>query len=156
MQWRATGFPRHPVFCPGVVPLRAAQGSHEKQAAAEGAAGTGEEGAIQVFSARQGAQTLLGAVGRLQFEIVAHRLSAEYNVDAVYDNVDIYTARWLSYPDEATRKKFEKDEAMSLAQDVDENPVFLSSNKYNLKLTLERWPTIDFHATREHGERLGS
>jgi peptide chain release factor 3 len=114
----------------------------------------GEEGAIQVLTARQGAQTLLGAVGRLQFEIVAHRLSAEYNVDAVYDNVDIYTARWLTYPDEATRKKFEKDELMSLARDVDDNPVFLSSNKYNLKLTVERWPTIGFHATREHGERL--
>jgi len=115
----------------------------------------GEEGAIQVITARQGAQTLLGAVGRLQFEIVAHRLSAEYNVDALYDNVDIYTARWLTYPDEATRKKFEKEEAMSLAKDVDGNPVFLSSNKYNLKLTVERWPTIGFHATREHGERLG-
>ncbi len=114
----------------------------------------GEEGAIQVLTARQGAQTLLGAVGRLQFEIVAHRLSSEYNVDALYDNVDIYTARWLTYPDEVTRKKFEKDEAMSLAKDVDDNPVFLSSNKYNLKLTLERWPTIGFHATREHGERL--
>jgi len=114
----------------------------------------GEEGAIQVLTARQGAQTLLGAVGRLQFEIVAHRLSAEYNVDALYDNVDIYTARWLTYPDEPTRKKFEKDEAMSLAKDVDDNPVFLSSNKYNLKLTLERWPTIGFHATREHGQRL--
>ena len=114
----------------------------------------GEEGAIQVLSARQGAQTLLGAVGRLQFEIVAHRLSSEYNVDALYDNVDIYTARWLIYPDEATRKKFEKDEALSLAKDVDDNPVFLASNKYNLKLTLERWPTIGFHATREHGQRL--
>jgi peptide chain release factor 3 len=114
----------------------------------------GEEGAIQVLTARQGAQTLLGAVGRLQFEIVAHRLSSEYNVDALYDNVDIYTARWLTYPDDVTRKKFEKDEALSLAKDVDDNPVFLSSNKYNLKLTLERWPTIGFHATREHGQRL--
>ena len=114
----------------------------------------GEEGAIQVLTARQGAQTLLGAVGRLQFEIVAHRLSSEYNVDALYDNVDIYTARWLTFPDDLTRKKFEKDEAMSLAKDVDDNPVFLSSNKYNLRLTVERWPTIGFHATREHGQRL--
>ena len=23
-----------------------------------------------------------------------------------------------------------------------------------VKLTIERWPTIGFHATREHGERL--
>ena len=116
----------------------------------------GEEGAIQVFSARQGAQMLLGAVGRLQFEIVAHRLSAEYNVDALYEPVDIFTARWLVFPDEATRKKFEKDELFSLARDVDDNPVFLSANKYNLKLTIERWPTVGFHATREHGQRLDS
>jgi peptide chain release factor 3 len=114
----------------------------------------GEEGAIQVLTARQGAQTLLGAVGRLQFEIVAHRLSAEYNVDAVYENVDIFTARWLTFPDDATRRKFERDEAASMGVDVDGNPVFLSGNKYNLKLTLERWPSVGFHATREHGERL--
>ena len=114
----------------------------------------GEEGAIQVFSARQGAQMLLGAVGRLQFEIVAHRLSAEYNVDAIYEEADIFTARWLTFPDEVTRQKFEKDELFSLARDVDDNPVFLSANKYNLKLTIERWPTVGFHATREHGQRL--
>lgn len=114
----------------------------------------GEEGAIQVLTARGGAQILLGAVGRLQFEIVAHRLSAEYNVDAVYENVDIYTARWLTFPDEAARRRFEKDEAASMGVDVDGNPVFLSGNKYNLKLTIERWPTVGFHATREHGQRL--
>jgi len=113
----------------------------------------GEEGAIQVLTPAFGS-TLLGAVGRLQFEIVAHRLASEYKVDAVYDNVGIFTARWLTFPDEPTRKKFEKDEAVSLARDVDDNPVFLATNKYNLELTLERWPTVGFHATREHGQRL--
>jgi peptide chain release factor 3 len=116
----------------------------------------GEEGAIQVLVARQGSQMLLGAVGRLQFEIVAHRLAGEYGVDAVYDNVEIHTARWLTFPDESTRRKFERDEAASLARDVDDNPVFLASNKYNLKLTLERWPTVGFRATREHGEKLAA
>jgi peptide chain release factor 3 len=116
----------------------------------------GEEGAIQVLVARQGAQMLLGAVGRLQFEIVAHRLAGEYGVDAVYDAVDIFTARWLTFPDDATRRKFERDEAASLARDVDDNPVFLAANKYNLKLTLERWPTVGFRETREHGEKLAA
>ena len=113
----------------------------------------GEEGAIQVLTPSMGS-TLLGAVGRLQFEIVAHRLVSEYKVDAVYNEVGIYTARWLTFPDEATRKKFEKDEASALAHDVDENPVFLATNKYNLELTLERWPNVKFHTTREHGRRL--
>ena len=38
--------------------------------------------------------------------------------------------------------------------DVDGNPVFLATNKYNLQVTIERWPKVGFHATREHGERL--
>ena len=42
----------------------------------------------------------------------------------------------------------------SLATDVDDNPVFLATNKYNLQVTMERWPKVGFHATREHGERL--
>ena len=79
---------------------------------------------------------------RLQFEIVAHRLASEYAVDALYEPVDIFTARWLRFPDEATRRKFERDEAASLAKDVEGNPVFLAANKYNLKLTLERWPSV--------------
>jgi peptide chain release factor 3 len=32
--------------------------------------------------------------------------------------------------------------------------VFLATNKYNLQVTMERWPKVRFHATREHGERL--
>jgi peptide chain release factor 3 len=113
----------------------------------------GEEGAIQVLNTTTG-RTLLGAVGPLQFEIVAHRLAGEYNVDALYDKVDIYTARWLKFPDDATRRKFEDAQGLALARDVDRNPVFLAANKYVLKLTVERWPTVGFFATREHGQRL--
>jgi len=40
------------------------------------------------------------------------------------------------------------------ATDVDENPVFLAANQYNLQAAMERWPSVGFHATREHGERL--
>jgi peptide chain release factor 3 len=97
---------------------------------------------------------LLGAVGPLQFEIVAHRLATEYNVDAIYETANIATARWLTFPDEAVRRNFEREQAASLATDVDGNPVFLATNKYNLQVTMERWPKVGFHATREHGERL--
>ena len=114
----------------------------------------GEEGAIQVFESTHGNTTLLGAVGPLQFEIVAHRLATEYNVDALYDNANISTARWLTFPDENTRRNFEREQGASLATDVDDNPVFLATNKYNLQVTMERWTKVGFHATREHGERV--
>jgi peptide chain release factor 3 len=113
----------------------------------------GEEGAIQVLTSEAG-RLLLGAVGRLQFEIVAHRLREEYNVDAAYDAVEIYTARWLTFPDDAMRRDFEQRERARLGWDVDGNPVFLATNRYNLEIAEERWPDVQFRATREHGEVL--
>jgi peptide chain release factor 3 len=101
-----------------------------------------------------GGSLLLGAVGQLQFEVVAARLQSEYKVDAIYEPSRIHTARWLTYPDETARRRFEDEQAGALAKDVDGNPVFLATNKYNLQVTMERWPQIGFHATREHGQRL--
>ncbi|HEX7559916.1 MAG TPA: peptide chain release factor 3, partial [Usitatibacter sp.] len=42
----------------------------------------GEEGAIQVFRPHQGGALLLGAVGQLQLDVVAHRLEGEYAAQA--------------------------------------------------------------------------
>ena len=50
----------------------------------------GEEGAIQVFELESGTM-LLGAVGQLQFEVVAQRLMDEYKVNAIFESADIYT-----------------------------------------------------------------
>jgi peptide chain release factor 3 len=111
----------------------------------------GEEGAVQVFTNDLG-RKLLGAVGQLQFEIVAHRLKGEYNVEAAYTPADIHTARWLSFPDDTTRTEFIKRESASLAEDVDGNPVYLAPSRYKLQITQERFPEVGFHATREHGE----
>ncbi len=112
----------------------------------------GEEGAIQVFASAVGNTLLLGAVGQLQFEVVAARLASEYKVDALYDDAGIATARWLTYPDDKVRRDFERDRAASLATDVDGNPVYLAPNRFNLQVAMERWPQVGFHATREHGQ----
>ncbi|MDY0072632.1 MAG: peptide chain release factor 3 [Thauera sp.] len=111
----------------------------------------GEEGAIQVFEL-EGGQMLLGAVGVLQFEIVAQRLRDEYKVDAIFEPADIHTARWLGFPDEVTRRNFEREQALRLGRDIDGNLVYLASSRYNLEITAEKWPKVKFRATREHGE----
>ena len=54
---------------------------------------------------------MLGAVGQLQFEIVAQRLATEYKVDAIYESTDVSTARWLVFPDEKTKKDFCEEQA---------------------------------------------
>jgi len=111
----------------------------------------GEEGAIQVFEL-EGGNMLLGAVGVLQFEVVEQRLKDEYKVDAIFESADIYTARWLTYPDEGTRRKFEREQALRLGKDVDGNPVYLANSRYNLDVSMDKWPDVGFHATREHGQ----
>ena len=143
-----------PYFAPELFRVARPRDPFKSKPLSKGLRELGEEGAIQVFESTHGGTLLLGAVGPLQFEIVAHRLATEYKVDAIYDTANISTARWLTYPDENTRRNFEREQAASLASDVDENPVFLATNKYNLQVTMERWPKVGFHATREHGRRL--
>ena len=143
-----------PYFAPELFRVARPRDPFKAKQLAKGLQQLGEEGAIQVFERAHGNVLLLGAVGQLQFEVVADRLAREYRVDAVYDAANIATARWLVYPDESTRREFEREQTAALATDVDGNPVFLAANKYNLQVTMERWAKIDFHATREHGQRL--
>jgi peptide chain release factor 3 len=114
----------------------------------------GEEGAIQVFENLATGALLLGAVGTLQFEVVAQRLQTEYKVDAVFEPADINTARWLTFPDELTRRNFEREQQHRMARDVDGNLVYLASTRYNLDVTREKWSKVGFHASREHGQKM--
>jgi peptide chain release factor 3 len=143
-----------PYFAPELFRVARPRDPFKAKPLAKGLQELGEEGAIQVFTSAHTNNVLLGAVGPLQFEIVAHRLATEYNVDAIYENANVATARWLTFPDAATRRDFEREQGGALATDVDGNPVFLATNKYNLQVTMERWPKVGFRATREHGERL--
>ena len=143
-----------PYFAPELFRVARPRDPFKSNPLTKGLRELGEEGAIQVFESTHGGTLLLGAVGPLQFKIVAHRLATEYNVDAIYEPANIATARWLTFPDENARRNFEREQAAALAADVDGNPVFLATNKYNLQVTMERWPKVGFHATREHGRRL--
>ncbi len=143
-----------PYFAPELFRVARPRDPFKSKPLSKGLRELGEEGAIQVFEATHGGALLLGAVGPLQFEIVAHRLATEYKVDAIYETANISTARWLTFPDENARRNFEREQAAALATDVDGNPVFLATNKYNLQVTMERWPKVAFHATREHGRRM--
>jgi peptide chain release factor 3 len=114
----------------------------------------GEEGAVQVFDPLQDSNPLIGAVGQLQFEVVEHRLKSEYGVDAVFERAGIHTARWVTCPDAAHFNEFVKANQSRLAKDVDGNYAYLADTSVNLRLTMERWPKVQFHATREHGQQL--
>lgn len=115
----------------------------------------GEEGAVQVFKPVQGGELVLGAVGVLQFEVVASRLLNEYGVDAVFEGTTISSARWVSCEDKRMLGDFEKALGHNVACDAAGNMAYLATSGVNLRLTQERWPKLTFHATREHAAKVG-
>ncbi len=114
----------------------------------------GEEGAVQVFKPVDGGDLILGAVGMLQFDVVASRLQGEYGVDAMFEGTSTTSARWVTCDDKKILADFEKALSHNLAIDAAGNLAYLAPNNVNLKLTQERWPKVVFHTTREHAIKL--
>ena len=110
-----------------------------------------EEGATQLFKPIANNDLILGAVGILQFDVVAHRLQNEYGVDCQFEAVNVNTARWISCDDEKKLTEFKNKARSNLAVDHAGDLAYIAPSRVNLTMTEERWPQIEFLATREHG-----
>ena len=114
----------------------------------------GEEGAIQVFRPVLGTVLLLGAVGQLQFEVVAHRLEHEYGVRARITPARYALARWVTCePDDGGDKELQRfidANAHRIAYDAVDAPAILVEYAPELRAVEANWPKIKFHALREH------
>ena len=105
-----------------------------------------EEGVVQVFWPKGGAPLpILGAVGKLQFEVLAHRLKEEYACPVILESRGFQMARWLrgGWPD-PTRFWGE------LVEDSEGNPAILFENDWQRRTTAEKNPGIEF---LEHPEK---
>ncbi len=109
-----------------------------------------EEGSTQVFMPLSSTNLIVGAVGQLQFDVVAYRLKDEYKVDAMYEPVNVYTARWVYCEDARLLEEFRRKGADNLAIDGGGYLTYLAPTRVNLSLTEERWPDVQFRGTREH------
>ncbi|MEN0035411.1 MAG: peptide chain release factor 3 [Cellvibrio sp.] len=109
-----------------------------------------EEGSTQVFFPVNNNDIVVGAVGVLQFEVVAYRLKDEYKVEAIYEPVNVTTARWCECKDAKKLEEFNRKCAENLALDGGGHLTYLAPSRVNLSLTQERHPDVVFRATREH------
>jgi peptide chain release factor 3 len=109
-----------------------------------------EEGSTQVFSPISSSDLIVGAVGQLQFDVVAYRLKDEYKGEAMYEPINVYTARWVYCENERKLEEFRKKAADQLSIDGGGFLTYLAPTRVNLALMEERWPDIEFRATREH------
>lgn len=108
-----------------------------------------EEGATQFFRPLASNDIVLGAVGILQFEVVAYRLKAEYHVDCRFETSTVSTARWLEFQNPGDETEFMHRNEQYLAIDGRECLVYLAPNRANLQLAVQRWPDVKFQSTRE-------
>jgi len=120
----------------------------------KGLAQLSEEGATQFFRPLMSNDLILGAVGVLQFDVVAYRLKDEYAVDCAFENVGVVTARWIACEDEKKLAEFRERNAGNLSLDASGALVYLAPTRVNLQLAMERWPTVTFAATREHAQAV--
>ncbi|WP_339057861.1 peptide chain release factor 3 [Candidatus Regiella endosymbiont of Tuberolachnus salignus] len=109
-----------------------------------------EEGAIQVFRPIANNDLIVGAIGILQFDVVAARLKNEYHVEAVYESVNVATARWIECQDIKKLEEFKRKNELNLAHDGGKNLSYIAPTMVNLNITQERYPEVLFHKTREH------
>ncbi len=117
----------------------------------------GEEGAIQVFKPEVGGPMLLGAVGQLQFEVVQHRLKAEYDCDVRLESCQYTGARWITADTPAELREFTNAYPQRMSLDAANTLAYLCTSPYDVRLAQERFPKIHFHPLREHaGLALGS
>lgn len=109
-----------------------------------------EEGSTQVFFPLNTTDIIVGAVGVLQFEVVAYRLKDEYKVEAIYEGVNVSTARWVDCDDAKEMDTFKRKVSDNLAIDGGGHLTYLAPTRVNLSLSEERYPEVEFRATREH------
>ncbi len=109
-----------------------------------------EEGATQLYKPLNNNDLILGAIGVLQFDVVAQRLKDEYKVECLFQPVQVATARWVNSANEKKFDEFMKKAADNLALDGANQLVYIAPTRVNLQLAQEKYPDVEFHATREH------
>ena len=144
---RFTGIPN---FAPEIFRRAVLKDPLRLKALQKGLAQLCEEGATQLFKPMRNNDLILGAVGPLQFEVVAHRLKDEYNVECQFETISVATARWVECDDEKILSDFQVKAYDNLAVDHGGSLVYIAPTRVNLSLTEERWPDIAFRKTREH------
>ncbi|MXP66771.1 peptide chain release factor 3 [Pantoea sp. Nvir] len=109
-----------------------------------------EEGAVQVFRPLKNNDLIVGAVGELQFDVVVARLASEYNIEAIYETINVSTARWVECNDTKKFDEFRRKNEANLALDSSNNLTYIAPMMMHLNIIQERYPQIIFRKTREH------
>jgi peptide chain release factor 3 len=104
-----------------------------------------EEGVVQVYKQRGfgDKDPILGAVGALQFEVLEHRLKAEYNVEVKMERLPYVHARWVQGTG-LDADYFERREDSRCLEDRDGQPVILFKSDWGLRWAEDNYKGLQF------------
>jgi peptide chain release factor 3 len=108
-----------------------------------------EEGVVQVFRPVDGSPALVGFVGALQLDVLQNRLEAEYGLTVGFEGSQYTLARWVAADEKRDLEEFLGANRSALAEDVDGDPVLLSTSTYALNYARDKWPKLRFLTTKE-------
>jgi peptide chain release factor 3 len=144
-------YPGIPTFSPEVFVQVELAGVEKRKSLAKGIDQLVQEGAVQLFSDPHGgsASMILGAMGPLQFDVLAHRLATEYKVKLELRSLPFSAARWVQ--GNADLAPFRYTETIRVVQDRDRRPVLLFASAWTLESTLQRHPELELSETASPG-----
>jgi len=122
-----------PLFTPEHFMKCSSKDPFQRKALREGLKQLAEEGVVHVFEVPNGVgnELLLGTVGALQFDVVKHRMSTEYNTELHMNSVSYHAARWLEDNKEVI-DKLESSYSTHVTQDMEGHPIVLFDSGYAL------------------------
>jgi peptide chain release factor 3 len=108
-----------------------------------------DEGVAQLFIKQPGNTKIIGTVGELQFEVIQFRLLHEYGATCSFHHLNLFKACWFTSRNNEMLKKFTSTRGHNIAFDKENRPVFLAESEWQLKITREAYPEINFFFTSE-------
>ncbi len=110
-----------------------------------------EEGAVQVFfdPDRLEREPVLGAVGRLQFDVIQYRLKSEYGVQVRFEPLAFQHARWLQ--GDLSAEDFSGMSGASYVVDIEQRPLVLFKSDFWLRQAVDRFSESSFVASIQPG-----
>jgi peptide chain release factor 3 len=116
-----------------------------------------EEGVAQVFRPHDGSPAMVGVVGPLQLDVLKARLAAEYGLDVDWSPSEFQLARWIAADDRKTFDEFVKVRPSAIADDFDDDLVFMARNAFDLEYTGEHNRGITFTDVKDiHKRKAGA
>ena len=140
-------FKDFPTFPPELFARIRAKDSMKRKQFLKGMTQLAQEGAVQIYENLGSMESyIVGAVGKLQFEVLEYRLKHEYGVDLEMNMLPFTVARWLQLNGHEYRELKNVDSAM-LVKDHKQRLVLLIANEWQTNWICERNPDITFCTT---------